>query len=133
MVSRKVIQVFNTAGKLVAQFPCSIAKDKTKTTEGELTVVNFAEDPNYTFTPETFPDESKAENIDKKLMIPPGANNPVGVVWIGLSKPTYGIHGTPMPELIGRTESHGCFRLANWDAKTLVKMVKAGMLVEVNL
>jgi len=57
----------------------------------------------------------------------PGPNGPVGVVWIDLSKPHYGIHGTPEPQLIGRTESHGCIRLTNWDAARLAQMVKSGV------
>jgi lipoprotein-anchoring transpeptidase ErfK/SrfK len=50
----------------------------------------------------------------------------VGVVWISLSKPHYGIHGTPEPGKIGYTQSHGCIRLTNWDAAKLAEMVKAG-------
>ena len=65
------------------------------------------------------------------LLIPPGPNNPVGVAWMGLDRPGYGIHGTPEPEHVGRTESHGCFRLANWDALTLVELVQVGMPVSV--
>jgi len=64
-------------------------------------------------------------------MLRPGPNNPVGVAWIGLDKPGYGMHGTPSPEQVGRTESHGCFRLANWDAEYLVKLVWIGMPVEI--
>ena len=59
-------------------------------------------------------------------MLPPGPNGPVGVVWIDLSKEHYGIHGTPEPQTIGRTESHGCIRLTNWDAARLALMVKPG-------
>jgi lipoprotein-anchoring transpeptidase ErfK/SrfK len=59
-------------------------------------------------------------------MIPPGPNNPVGDMWIGLDLKGYGIHGTPWPEDIGKTESHGCFRLANWDAVRLAKMLSIG-------
>ena len=67
--------------------------------------------------------------IGHKLMLPPGPNNPVGVAWIGLDKPGYGIHGTPAPEQVGRTESHGCFRLANWDAEYLSHLAWVGMPV----
>ncbi|MCX7887857.1 MAG: L,D-transpeptidase, partial [Verrucomicrobiae bacterium] len=68
-----------------------------------------------------------------KLIIPPGPNNPVGTAWIGLSKPGYGIHGTPHPEDIGRTESHGCFRLANWNAERLARIIEIGTPVEIVL
>jgi lipoprotein-anchoring transpeptidase ErfK/SrfK len=64
-----------------------------------------------------------------KLILPPGPNNPVGTVWIGLDKTGYGIHGTPKPEDVGRTESHGCFRLANWNADRLLKLAWMGMPV----
>jgi lipoprotein-anchoring transpeptidase ErfK/SrfK len=65
------------------------------------------------------------------LILPPGPNNPVGIGWIGLDRTGYGIHGTPEPENVGRTESHGCFRLANWDVQTLLSLVHVGMKVVV--
>ena len=64
-----------------------------------------------------------------KATIPPGPNNPVGLVWIDISKDHYGLHGTPIPEAIGRTESHGCVRLTNWDALHLAGLVKPGTRV----
>ena len=85
----------------------------------------------YTFDPALFSESEEARTLDRKLWIPPGPNNPVGVAWIGLDLPGYGIHGTPTPEHVGRTESHGCFRLANWDARTLLGMVWVGMPVTV--
>ena len=87
--------------------------------------------PDYTFDPALFPESTEARGLDRKLSIPPGPNNPVGVAWIGLDLPGYGIHGTPNPEHVGRTESHGCFRLANWDARTLLSLVWVGMPVTV--
>jgi lipoprotein-anchoring transpeptidase ErfK/SrfK len=88
-------------------------------------------DPNYTFDPAVFPESEEARNLGRKLIIPPGPNNPVGVAWIGLDRPGYGIHGTPNPEQVGRTESHGCFRLANWDARALLGLVRVGLPVVV--
>ena len=73
----------------------------------------------------------KQGDNDKVLTIPPGPNGPVGSIWIALSKPTYGIHGTPDPSKIGKTESHGCVRLTNWDAAELAKLVKPGVTVRV--
>jgi len=67
-------------------------------------------------------------NSEEHADIPPGPNNPVGVVWISLSKPHYGIHGTPEPGKIGYTESHGCIWLTNWDAAKLADIVRPGML-----
>jgi len=88
-------------------------------------------DPNYTFDPEVFPESAEARQLGRKLILPPGPNNPVGVAWIGLNLPGYGIHGTPDPEKVGRTESHGCFRLANWDAYTLLAHTWIGLAVSI--
>lgn len=131
LINERVVQVFDADGNLIAQFPCTIAASKAKIPDGELKVENFAKDPNYTFSPANFPESPAAQKIGKNLIIPPGANNPVGTVWIGLSKPGYGIHGTPEPEAIGQAASHGCFRLTNWDALTLLGMTDAGMPVEI--
>ncbi len=98
---------------------------------GELHVTAIAENPNYTFNPEVFPESAEARELGRKLILPPGPNNPVGTAWISLDLPGYGIHGTPSPEQVGRTESHGCFRLANWNASYLVKLVWVGMPVYV--
>jgi lipoprotein-anchoring transpeptidase ErfK/SrfK len=130
-LSRKEIQAFDSGGKMVAQFPCSIARDVSKRPVGDLAVVNAASDPVYTFDPSLFAEDAEAATISGRLLIPAGPNNPVGVAWVGLSKPGYGIHGTPRPEDIGKTESHGCFRLANWNAAKLVKMIKVGAPVRV--
>jgi lipoprotein-anchoring transpeptidase ErfK/SrfK len=99
---------------------------------GQLRVVVIAPNPNYTFNPEIFPESAEARQLGRKLTIPSGPNNPVGVAWIGLDKPGYGIHGTPSPEQVGRTESHGCFRLANWNAEYLLKLVAPGTPVFVD-
>ena len=79
-----------------------------------------------------FPESEEAQQLGRKLILPPGPNNPVGVAWIGLDRPGYGIHGTPKPEQVGRTESHGCLRLANWDAQTLLPLVWVGLTVVVD-
>jgi lipoprotein-anchoring transpeptidase ErfK/SrfK len=71
----------------------------------------------------------KGVNTKRKLSIGPGPNNPVGLVWIDLTDPTYGIHGTPAPSDIGKTQSHGCIRLTNWDAVELAEMVRPGDVV----
>ena len=73
-----------------------------------------------------FPEDPEAQAIGRQLILRPGPNNPVGVAWLGLNREGYGIHGTAWPEDIGKTESHGCFRLANWNAAKLVRMVKLG-------
>jgi lipoprotein-anchoring transpeptidase ErfK/SrfK len=128
---RKVIEAWDANDRCVASFPCSIAADKNKRPKGDLLVANAAKDPNYTFDPAVYPEDEEARSIGKRLLIPPGPNNPVGVAWVGLNLTGYGMHGTPKPEDIGKTESHGCFRLANWNAEKLLKIVTIGMHVRV--
>jgi lipoprotein-anchoring transpeptidase ErfK/SrfK len=125
----KFLEAFDTETNLLAHFPCSIAANVEKRPVGELHVAVVAPNPNYTFDPDLFPESPEARQLKMKLVLPPGPNNPVGVAWIGLVKTGYGIHGTPVPEQVGRTESHGCFRLANWDAEYLSKLVWVGMPV----
>jgi lipoprotein-anchoring transpeptidase ErfK/SrfK len=127
----KVLEAFDPDSRLVAHFPCSIARRVEKRPVGVLHVSVIAPNPNYTFDPEMFPESAEARRLKTRLVLPPGPNNPVGVVWIGLDKPGYGIHGTPSPEQVGRTESHGCFRLANWNVEYLAKLLWIGMPVYV--
>ncbi len=127
----RVLAGYDLRTNLLLQFPCSIAARVEKRPLGRLEVVVLAKDPAYTFNPAVFPESAEARRLGRKLNIPPGPNNPVGVAWIGLSRPGYGIHGTPRPEDVGRTESHGCFRLANWDAETLVQIAWRGLPVYV--
>ena len=127
----KTLEAFDAETNLLAHFPCSIAQRVEKRPVGELRVQVFAANPNYVFDPENFPESAEAQDLQRKLIIPPGPNNPVGTAWIGLDKPGYGIHGTPRPEDVGRTESHGCFRLANWNAEFLLRLVTVGIPVRV--
>jgi len=130
-LSQKFLEAFDSETNLLLHCPCSIAAKVEKRPVGELHVAVVAPDPNYTFDPAVFPESPEAQAIGHKLILPPGPNNPVGLAWIGLDKPGYGMHGTPVPEQVGRTESHGCFRLANWDATYMVKLAWVGMPVEV--
>jgi lipoprotein-anchoring transpeptidase ErfK/SrfK len=130
-LTEKVLEAFDAKTNLLAHFPCSIAQHVEKRPVGELHVAIVAPNPNYTFDPAVFPESSEAQQLKTKLVLPPGPNNPVGVAWIGLDKPGYGIHGTPSPEQVGRTESHGCFRLANWNAEYLLRLVNIGTPVNV--
>ncbi len=130
-LAERTLEAFDANNRLLAHFPCSIAARVDKRPVGELRVEVIAPNPNYTFNPDVFPESAEARELGRKLVIPPGPNNPVGTVWIGLDKPGYGIHGTPKPEDVGRTESHGCFRLANWNAEFLLQMVTVGTPVRV--
>jgi|CZKI01.1.fsa_nt_gi lipoprotein-anchoring transpeptidase ErfK/SrfK len=125
------LEVFDALGRVIAHFPVSIARMVDKRPVGSLHVTVVIPNPDYTFDPDLFPESEEGRLLGHKLVVPPGPNNPVGLAWIGLDRPGYGIHGTPDPENVGRTESHGCFRLANWDVLTLVKLVGVGMPVSV--
>lgn len=126
-LAEKVIRAIGPDRQLIALFHCSIAASKTKLPKQNAEVIKVAENPTYTFDPRMWPEVK--EKVPGRLDIPPGPRNPVGVFWIGLSLPGYGIHGTPNPELIGKTGSHGCFRLANWDALRLGRMIRVGIPV----
>lgn len=130
-LSAKMLEAFDAETNLLAHFPCSIARRVEKRPVGELHVAVVARNPNYTFDPDVFPESAEGKELGRKLILPPGPNNPVGVAWIGLDLPGYGIHGTPHPEEVGRTESHGCFRLANWNAEYLLRLITIGTPVYV--
>lgn len=127
----RVLRAHDANGGVIAHFPVSIARRVDKRPVGELKVTVIAPDPNYTFDPAVFPESDEGRELGRRLILPPGPNNPVGVAWIGLNLPGYGIHGTPIPEHVGRTESHGCFRLANWDARSLIELAWVGLPVVV--
>lgn len=122
--SDKVLRVFGKDGKLVAQFSVTTGSSRDPLPIGSWKIRGVAPNPEFHYNPKLFWDVS-----DKKpdAMLPPGPNSPVGVVWIDLSKEHYGIHGTPEPQNIGRTASHGCIRLTNWDAARLALMVEPGV------
>lgn len=125
--AKEQVRAYDEAGALVAAYPSTIGSTDTPSPTGTHTVERVAFDPEYTYNPKI--NFKQGEN-DKILTIPPGPNGPVGSIWIALSKPTYGIHGTPEPSQIGKTNSNGCVRLTNWDAQELAKLVKKGVTVE---
>ena len=127
-LGRREVTVFDHNGRLIALFPCSIAKNRSQRPSGEIHVKNTAVDPNYLYDPQLF---NPGCSETAKLSIPPGPNNPVGMAWIGLSLPGYGMHGTPAPERIGEAASHGCFRLSNWNARKLIQLIEIGTPVVV--
>ena len=121
--SDRHVRVFDSAGTLLAQFPATLGSEHDPLPLGEWKIRGVSPLPPFNYDPELFWD---ADAKDAKAKLPPGPNGPVGVVWIDLSKEHYGIHGTPEPQTVGRTESHGCIRLTNWDAAKLAQMVRAG-------
>lgn len=127
-LEEKLVKGFDDSGRHVLLLHCSIARNMEKRPVGLLRVEVVATDPNYTFNPKDWPE---VNNVTRKLTIAPGPRNPVGSAWVGLDKPGYGIHGTVRPQDIGKTGSHGCFRLANWDAVRLAKAIRIGTTVDV--
>lgn len=112
--------------RVLGSYPATIGSDSTPSPEGEYTVARIIRDPTYHYDPKK---NFQQERNTRPLVLPRGPNNPVGTVWIGLSRPTFGIHGAPDPSRIGKTSSHGCIRLTNWDAQELAAMVKPGVTV----
>ncbi len=122
--SEGLLKVYNAENRLIAQFPVTTGSQHDPLPLGEWTIKGVSRNPVFHYNPDLFWD---ASSKDEKAVLQPGPNGPVGVVWIDLSKDHYGIHGTPEPQTIGRTESHGCIRLTNWDAARLAQMVKSGV------
>jgi hypothetical protein len=111
-------------GPLVAQFPITMGSAHDPLPIGKWKVLAFSFLPPFHYQPNLFWD---AKDTAKEHMLAPGPNGPVGVAWLDLSKEHYGIHGTPNPEKIGKTESHGCLRMTNWDVMRLARiMMKPG-------
>ncbi|MBL8578692.1 MAG: murein L,D-transpeptidase [Mesorhizobium sp.] len=125
--SKKQVFGYDANNKLVVSYPSTIGSTDTPSPTGTHAISRVVLDPDYTYNPNL---NFKQGDNTSILTIPPGPNGPVGNVWIALDKPTYGIHGTPDPTKIGKTESHGCVRLTNWDAQELAKLVKPGVPVE---
>ena len=121
--AEKALRVLAEDGSLIAVYPASIGSEEKPAPTGEHTVRTVAPDPSYTYNPDY---AFKGVKTKEKFQIKPGPNNPVGSEWIDLSIESFGIHGTPEPEKVGKAYSHGCVRLTNWDVEALAKMVKKG-------
>jgi lipoprotein-anchoring transpeptidase ErfK/SrfK len=119
---------YDDADKLIAVYPATIGSDDNPSPSGTHKVNGVARMPKYTYNPKVNFQQGQNKKI---LNLPSGPNNPVGTVWIDLSEPTYGIHGTPDPNKIDKAGSHGCIRLANWDVEELAAMVKPGVMVDI--
>jgi lipoprotein-anchoring transpeptidase ErfK/SrfK len=120
--SRNEIEALDQNGNLLAVYPATIGSAHDPLPIGKWKVTHVTRNPKFYYDPNLF---WNAPSADTKTTIQPGPNNPVGVVWIGLTREHYGIHGTPEPSLIGHAQSHGCIRLTNWDASELAGMVAA--------
>lgn len=114
---------YDQAGAVIAHYPCSSGSEHDPLPIGTWKINGVAKNPPFHYNPELFWD---ADPSHSKAKIAPGPNNPVGLVWIDLSKEHYGIHGTPQPGKVGHTQSHGCIRLTNWDAMELAALVGPG-------
>jgi lipoprotein-anchoring transpeptidase ErfK/SrfK len=121
------VRAYDAAGVLLAAYPATIGSEQNPSPSGIHVVQGVAHSPTYTYNPKINFQQGDNKEI---LTLPPGPNGPVGSIWIDLSEPTYGIHGTPEPSLIDKTGSHGCVRLTNWDAEELAGMVAAGVKVD---
>lgn len=121
--SEGVLKVYGADDRLIAQFPATMGSEKDPLPIGDWKIQGVSRNPDFHYNPKLFWDVS--DNKEAQLL-QPGPNSPVGVVWIDLNKPHYGIHGTSEPHTIGRAESHGCIRLTNWDGARLAQMVKPG-------
>jgi len=126
--SDRLLQALDREGRVLAQFPVSIGGPQDPLPLGKLKITNEVKDPVFTYDPKLLWDAKPGYT---KVDIAPGPNNPVGVLWIGLSKPHWGIHGTPSPAKVGRAETHGCLHLTNWDALKVSSLVAAGFAVDV--
>ena len=122
------LSVLSESGRLMAGFPISLGGPDDPLPVGRLKIANEVENPAFYYDPKRIR-QSKPEHTRAELA--PGPNNPVGVMWLGLSKPHWGIHGMPEPSRLGREETNGCVHLTNWDARRLSSLVEAGFVVDV--
>ncbi len=124
--SEHALSVVDESGSVVLYAPVTVGSSNDPLPIGDWKVTGVQRDPVFHYNPDLFWD---ADPSHAKAKIPAGPNSPVGVVWVDLSRPHYGLHGTPEPSRIGHTESHGCVRLTNWDALRVAALVAPGTKV----
>jgi len=124
----RVLQAVDREGRVVAQFPVSLGGRRDPLTAGKWKIANEVKDPVFYYDPALIWD---AKSHYEKIKIAPGPNSPIGVMWLGITKPHDGIHGTPDPARVGRQETHGCLHLTNWDVQRLSAIVSTGAVVDV--
>ena len=125
----RVLSVLGQGDAVLAAFPISMGGRSDPLPLGRMEIKNAAKNPVFTFNPDLL---KGTKDSDRKADLPPGPNSPVGVYWLGLSKPHWGIHGTPHPARVGTAESNGCIHLTNWDVLRLAQLVKTGFVVDVH-
>jgi lipoprotein-anchoring transpeptidase ErfK/SrfK len=125
--TKQTMKVFGKSEKLLAMYPVTAGSKEKPAPDGMLKVTSIVKNPTYRYNPDY---AFKGVKSQKPFTIKPGPNNPVGSVWIGLNKEGYGIHGTPEPAKVSKSESHGCIRLTNWDALKLASTLPKGTSVE---
>lgn len=124
--SDAALRLMDAEGNAYAQFPITSGSSEFPLPIGDWTIETVTPDPSYSYDPALI---AGANKKDPKALLPPGPNGPVGTMWMGISKPHYGIHGTPEPGMIGRSQSSGCVRLTNWSAHAVSQAVSVGMVV----
>jgi lipoprotein-anchoring transpeptidase ErfK/SrfK len=123
----RYLHALDASNRIVYHFPATLGSDYSPSPTGDYSITNIAHDPSWHYQPDLL---EGVDDDDPDAVLPPGPNNAVGVVWMQLSRPHYGIHGTSAPETIGYATSNGCVRLTNWDAEFLARRVDAGVPVE---
>ena len=123
---RQTVKAYSAKGELIASFPASVGSEDKPTPSGTLKVTAISSDPTFHYNPKY---QFREVETQKPFDLSPGPNNPLGSTWIALSKPSYGIHGTPEPSEVGKAASHGCVRLTNWDVQRLASMISRGVSV----
>jgi lipoprotein-anchoring transpeptidase ErfK/SrfK len=118
------VSVLDREQRVIARYPATMGSEKDPLPVGRWKVNGVSRNPPFNYNPDLFWD---ADPSHSKAKLAPGPNNPVGVVWVDLSREHYGIHGTPEPASIGKTQSHGCIRLTNWDVLELADLVTPGV------
>jgi lipoprotein-anchoring transpeptidase ErfK/SrfK len=127
--AKQRVSAYDKDNNLVAVYPATVGSSERPSPTGDLKVTAIAENPTYHYDPAL---NLLGVDVQEKLELPSGPNNPVGIVWIALSAKGYGIHGTPDPDAVSKRASHGCIRLTNWDALELARHVSKGTPVHID-
>ena len=126
--SDKMLYVIGEGNRLLAGFPVSFGGNRDPLPIGHMKITSEVKNPHFTYDPRLL---RTAKPHEVKTKLPPGPNNPAGLMWLGLSKPHWGIHGTDEPSQMARVETNGCVRMTNWDVLRLAALVNPGIEVQV--